>query len=178
MLVGFRNGANEPYNVSAIMGSLNSPLDFSIYVQNFTHQTYGLQIEPADEGSFTYQFRPDPALHPREFTVALTVFYTSTSGAMSSTTFFNSTIEIVEAPRTIDSEILFLWAMLLASVGFAGYKAYMVVMKLLGRKTGKKKGRSAPADTTSDDWLQGTSVHAERKKAEKAAKAKESAKVE
>lgn len=175
VLVGFRNGANEPYNVTAIMGSLNSPLDFSIYVQNFTHQAYGLRVEPADEGSFLYTFRPDPALHPREFTVALTVFYTNAAGQMSSTTFFNSTIEIVEAPRTIDSEILMLWAMLLGGVGFAVFKAYTFAMKLLGKKGGKGKRRSVPVDTSSDDWLTGTALGAERKKAEKAAASKAAA---
>eukprot|EP00951_Prasinocladus_malaysianus_P015737 scaffold121304_cov43-Prasinocladus_malaysianus.AAC.1 len=87
------------------MGSLNSPLDFGIYVQNFTLTNYGLKVDPDGQASLLYKFRPDAALHPREFTVALTVFYTTSQGAMSTSTFFNSTIEIVEPPRTIDSEI-------------------------------------------------------------------------
>jgi hypothetical protein len=33
-----RNDGSEPYNVSAIMGSLNSPVDFKRYFYNFTQQ--------------------------------------------------------------------------------------------------------------------------------------------
>lgn len=38
VLLGLHNEASEMYNVSAILGSLNSPTDFSIFVQNFTNQ--------------------------------------------------------------------------------------------------------------------------------------------
>lgn len=167
-MVGFHNGASTAYNISAIMGSLNSPLDFGIYVQNFTHQAYGIQVDPDGEASVLYTFRPDAALHPREFQVALTVFYTSSQGQMSSTTFFNSTVEIVEPPRSIDGEILFLWFLLFSAVGFAGYKTYQVISKFLGISGKGKKKAAPPADLTSDEWLQGTAIYAERKQAKKA----------
>ena len=38
VVLGFHNEATEAYNVTAIMGSLNSPTDFAIHVQNFTQQ--------------------------------------------------------------------------------------------------------------------------------------------
>jgi len=169
VIAGFHNGASQPYNVTAIMGSLNSPLDFGIFVQNFTYQTYGLQVNPDSEVSLLYSFRPDPALHPREFTVALTIFYMSHQGQMSTTTFFNSTIEIVEPPRSIDGEILFLWLMLLSAVGFAGYKAYSFLAKTLLKGGKSRRKAAAPVDNTTDEWLHGTSLAAERKQAAKAA---------
>lgn len=177
VVVGLHNGASQPYNITAIMGSLNSPLDFGIYVQNFTHQTYGLQVEPDSEASVLYSFRPDPSLHPREFTVALTMFYTDGASQMSATTFFNNTIEIVEPPRTVDGEILFLWALLLGAIGFAVYKAYAFVGKFIFKGKSKKKTTAAPADLTTDDWLEGTAIAAERKKADKA-RAKAASKAE
>lgn len=180
VLVGFHNGASSPYNITAVMGSLNSPLDFGIYVQNFTHMTYGLQVDRDGQASISYRFRPDPALHPREFTVALSVFYTNSLGQMFSNTFFNSTIEIVEPPRSIDAEILFLWVLLLGSAGFALFKAYTFLSKVLlkGGKTKRKVG--PPVDRTADEWLEGTALAAERKRAEKAAakKAASAAKAE
>lgn len=38
VVLGIRNDAIEPYNVSAVMGSLNSPIDFKRYFYNFTQQ--------------------------------------------------------------------------------------------------------------------------------------------
>jgi len=176
VVLGLHNSASQPYNISAIMGSLNSPLDFGIYVQNFTLQGYGVQVDPDGEASVLYTFRPDAALHPREFTVALTVFYTAAQGGISSTTFFNQTIEIVEPPRTIDAEIIFLWFLMLGTVGFLLYKAYAYVFKLLGGKSRGRKKAAAPSSASSDDWITGTALHLERKKAERvAAKAKAAA---
>lgn len=34
-----------------------------------------LSLKPGEQASLRYQFRPDPMLHPREFLVALHVFY-------------------------------------------------------------------------------------------------------
>jgi hypothetical protein len=34
--VGFYNEGAEPFNITLITGSLNSPLDFSMFIQNFT----------------------------------------------------------------------------------------------------------------------------------------------
>jgi hypothetical protein len=38
VVLGIHNDGSEPYNISGIMGSLNSPTDFSMYIQNFTQQ--------------------------------------------------------------------------------------------------------------------------------------------
>lgn len=51
--------------------------------------------------------------------VALTAFYnTATQGF--ATTFFNQTITIVEQPRLIDLELIFLWLLLLSLLGGGG----------------------------------------------------------
>ena len=44
VVLGFHNEATMAYNVTAIMGSLNSPMDFSIFVQNFTNQVRDLRM--------------------------------------------------------------------------------------------------------------------------------------
>jgi len=36
LLCGFYNGGDVPLNVTMVGGSLNSPLDFRLYVQNWT----------------------------------------------------------------------------------------------------------------------------------------------
>lgn len=53
--------------------------------------------------------------------VALTVFYAAEGGAnYYANTFFNRTIDIVETPKWVDTELLFLWLLLLAAVSVGG----------------------------------------------------------
>jgi hypothetical protein len=37
-VISAHNDASKAYNLTAIVASLNSPMDFSMYIQNFTHQ--------------------------------------------------------------------------------------------------------------------------------------------
>jgi hypothetical protein len=57
ILCHFSNNDNIPYNVSAIMGSLNSPFDFSYHIQNYTYKPLGIVVRPGDEITFQYQFQ-------------------------------------------------------------------------------------------------------------------------
>lgn len=41
VVVGIRNDATEAYNITSIMGSVNSPADFKTYIHNLTHQVRG-----------------------------------------------------------------------------------------------------------------------------------------
>lgn len=41
-VLGLRNDASELYNITAILGSINMPADFKLYVQNFTEQVCAL----------------------------------------------------------------------------------------------------------------------------------------
>lgn len=43
VVVGIRNDAAEAYNISSIMGSVNSPADFKTYIHNLTHQVCSLE---------------------------------------------------------------------------------------------------------------------------------------
>ena len=51
--------------------------------------------------------------------IALTVFYNTPTGGYAST-FFNRTVDIIEPPSYIDTQLLFLWLLLLAGLGAAG----------------------------------------------------------
>lgn len=37
-VISAHNDNSKPYNLTAIVASLNSPMDFSMYIQNFTHR--------------------------------------------------------------------------------------------------------------------------------------------
>lgn len=57
ILCHLSNNDNVPYNISAIMGSLNSPYDFSYHIQNYTYKPLGVVVRPGDEITFQYQFQ-------------------------------------------------------------------------------------------------------------------------
>jgi hypothetical protein len=90
-------------------------------------------LPPGEELSVEYTFRPDPILSPREFIVALHLIYEDpATGALHSNTVFNSTIDIVEMPKLVDTEMLFMYLMLI-SVAVGGGE--------WGRQQGWREGR-------------------------------------
>lgn len=156
--VGFHNGAAEALNISAIMGSLNSPFDFNFHVQNFSYQIYDTKLQPGEEVSLEYQFMPYGQLQPREFAMALTVFY-HTDKQLYSSTFYNGTVDITEPASLIDSQLIFLYLMALgiaAAIGYAVF-SYLASMGLVKKPKKKVKVDAGPrVDTDPSEWLKGT----------------------
>lgn len=159
VVAGLYNGGDETYNVTAIYGSLNAATDFRYYFQNFTGLPYYDILAPGQQVSLAYQFITALNLPPREFQVALTAFYnTATQGF--ATTFFNQTITIVEQPRLIDLELIFLWLLLLSLLGGGGYLGYTYASSAGWiRKTRKSRSNKKVEPRNPDsnaDWLKGT----------------------
>jgi hypothetical protein len=92
---GIYSGKN-PLNVTAIMGSLNSPYDFNYFVQNFTYKPIGVVVKGGEEITLEYQFQVHPMLEPVDFTFASVVFYESDELAYSNT-FFNQVTVLILA---------------------------------------------------------------------------------
>lgn len=175
--IGFHNGAAESVNISAIMGSLNSPFDFSYHVQNFSYQIYDARLQPGEEVSLEYQFMPYAQLQPREFTLALTVFY-HTDKTLYSTTFYNTTVDIVEASTVVDTQLIFLYLMFLGLLAGLGYVIYSYLASAGLVKKPKKKvpsstvQRTAAGEVDQSEWLKGTAYDQyQRAKAKRASKA-------
>jgi len=169
VVVSAHNDAATPYNISAMMGSLNSPMDFDLYIQNFTQQVYFQLLPPGEELSVEYTFRPDPILSPREFIVALHLIYEDpSSGRMHSNLVFNSTVDIVEMDRLVDTEMLFLYLMMAGVVGIVGYWVYCNLADKLGlnKIKGKKtKTKTGPAkDIDHEEWIKGTQYEVSQRK--------------
>eukprot|EP00798_Chlamydomonas_sp_ICE-L_P028292 gene28292-31402_t len=122
VVLGIRNDASEAYNVTSILGSLNSPMDFRMHIQNFTQQVYLQTIAPGQDLSFEYTFLPDYRLEARDFTVALTVVYSNSKQQFFSTTFFNNTVELIEQKQMVDHEMVSLVLLLAAMALGAGGK--------------------------------------------------------
>lgn len=165
VVVGLHNEASsEAYNISFIAGSLNSPADFSLHVQNFTMMPYGEVIGPGEEASFTYKFVPDARLSPRDFVVALTAFYSDSRGQWYSSTFFNQTIDIVEVKKVFDWELISLVGLFAACLMGSAYVLYLWVVSKGWLKPQKKRSkRTAPVNKQPDqqskeqeEWIKGS----------------------
>jgi translocon-associated protein subunit alpha len=88
VLCHFRNDGSSFYNISAIMGSLNSPVQFSHHYQNYSFKPFGTVVKSGEEITLKYSFTLHPDLEPSDYQLALTVFYDTSSEGFSST-FFN-----------------------------------------------------------------------------------------
>ncbi|KAK9823798.1 hypothetical protein WJX72_005579 [[Myrmecia] bisecta] len=140
VVVGFHNGGDERLNITGIMGSLNLAEQPAYFVQNFSGQGYAAALNKGEEASLHYTFTPAANLPQREFIVALTVFYQSQASAHS-TLFFNKTIDVIERPSWVDTELLFLWALLAAALGSVGVFLYKYVNTLAFVKKARKQPR-------------------------------------
>ena len=54
VVISAHNDASKPYNITAVMGSLNSPMDFDLYIQNFTQQVRGTSQQQQSKGLAWY----------------------------------------------------------------------------------------------------------------------------
>lgn len=102
-LCHFSNDGSTVYNVTAIMGSLNSPVDFRHYFQNYSYKPYGVIVKAGEEISFKYAFQIHTELEPIDYQLSITVFYESEKGSFS-TTFFNQTVELYYPSNDFDLE--------------------------------------------------------------------------
>lgn len=115
-IVGVVNNGQDPINVTSIMGSLNNNEDFGYYLHNFTQTEYSAWLEEGEEVSIGYTFKTAGNLDPVKYTVALTAFYENEEELFSHT-FFNETMEFLEAPTdfNIDLTVLLLVVVIIGS---------------------------------------------------------------
>ncbi|KXZ50707.1 hypothetical protein GPECTOR_15g391 [Gonium pectorale] len=170
-VLGIRNDASEPYNISAIMGSLNNAADFRAYYWNFTQQVYFQVVAPGKELSVEYTFLPPKDLPPNDYQVALTVFYEAAEG-FKSTTFFNQTVTVLEKGQLIDWKLIFLYVIFIALVAAGAFYVWNIVKEsqlyknLVGKKQRKVEVSRADND---DEWVKGTPYDSFRRQKAKAA---------
>ncbi len=94
-LCHFGNKGASYYNISAIMGSLNSPYDFRHHFQNYSYKPIGMVVKSDEEITMQYSFQLHPDLEPVDYQLSITVFYESETEAFS-TTFFNQVTSLTE----------------------------------------------------------------------------------
>lgn len=166
LLLGFRNSGVSSVSVSQISGSLNAPQQFSFYVENFTEISYMTVVEPDKEASFEYMFSLEPQHAGHTYTLCFTVFYSDIAEKYA-TTFFNTTVAILDPGGFLDAQTFFMYVLLVGiascslhyGMKVTGTLSYVVslVEKFADRGTRLRQDTSSLGKQANDEWLRGTS---------------------
>jgi hypothetical protein len=170
-LCHFSNTGNSPFNITAIMGSLNSPFNFDFYIQNYSYKPVGIVVNPGEEVSLDYQFQLHPNLEPTEYVIAHTVFYENQQRNPFSSTFFNETVELYYPTSDFDLQTL---GQLFGGIAFSiATIAITFFLCTIDQRSptsafatiGSKSKASKAASNDDDDWV---SAHLDTAKPKKA----------
>ena len=155
MLVTFSNKAHVHLNVTSVRGSVNSPLAYGVYLQNFTTAEYDTLIAPGKEATVKYTFKPNAGLIGRTMQLSHVLTYKTGQYVMEKTV-FNSTVSFAEpAGGLFDSTSLLLLFQLLSMLSVGGYFGLKELEKrgLIKLSDGEKK---VVNPGKPEDWLPGS----------------------
>jgi hypothetical protein len=181
LLLGFKNIGHKTFNITAIHGSFRYPSDPSIFVQNFTSWKYGAIVRPLEHVTLQYYFFPDELLEPKDYVFVCNVYYSDEENVNYTTTFFNSTIYMVEDSTPLDLKTFFTYFLILGVVGLVSYVIYTVrsgkklIPASLSKATSVEKGTRA-STSDSDEWLADSNFTGWKKQTKKAEKEKKNRK--
>ncbi|KAF3434649.1 hypothetical protein FNV43_RR21734 [Rhamnella rubrinervis] len=157
LLVGVKNDGDSSITVIAIKASVHLPFDHSLLVQNLTAQAFNNATVPASaQATFPYIFAVSKYLQPGTFDLVGTIIYEIDQNPYQST-FYNGTIEVVEAGGFLSVESVFLITLGIALLFLFGLWVHGQIQHL------SKKTKRAPkveigtktTDASMDEWLQG-----------------------
>ncbi|KAK7312203.1 hypothetical protein VNO77_35894 [Canavalia gladiata] len=158
LLVGLKNDGDSNLNVIAIKASVHLPFDHRLLVQNLTTQGFNNGSVPASaQATFPYLFAVSKFLQPGTFDLVGSIIYEIDDHPFQST-FFNSTVEVVESGNLLSMESVFLVTLGVALLVLLGLWIHGQIQHL------SKKTKRAPkvevgtrsTDASTDEWLQGT----------------------
>ncbi|KAE9593414.1 hypothetical protein Lal_00028977 [Lupinus albus] len=158
LLVGVKNDGESSLKVIAIKASVHLAFDHRILVQNLTTQVFNNGKVPATaQATFPYLFAVSKFLQPGNFDLVGTIVYEIDQQPYQST-FYNGTIEVVEAGAFLSIESVFLVTLGAALLALLGIWIHGQIQNL------SKKTKRAPkvevgtrsTDASLDEWLQGT----------------------
>ncbi|MQM03978.1 hypothetical protein Taro_036770 [Colocasia esculenta] len=156
LLVGMSNEGEANLRVLAIRASLHFPFDHHMLIQNLTVQEFfNASVPSSSQATFPYIFAVSKYLQPGSFDLVGTIFYEVEQHPFMST-FYNGTIEVVEAGGLFNIESVFLVTLGVALVSLLVLWAYGQIQNL------SKKTKKAPkveigtgtTDASMDEWLQ------------------------
>lgn len=124
--------------VTGLMGSLNSPVSFGYYLQNFSYDTEGYMANAHEDVTFDYVFKIGETLDAGQWQVALTLYY-QVGLLLYASTFFNETVTLIQ-PSAGSS-----WLLVLISLFATLCGAYYIIGKDALGQTASSNTRSEAA---------------------------------
>ncbi|OON16989.1 hypothetical protein X801_07180, partial [Opisthorchis viverrini] len=114
-LINTHEGTTLPrFTLDLLEGSLHYPGYYSYHIQNFTRVRLQNTLEPGQEGSLSYSFKPAAELAGRSFDLCVRVYYHDENGIYYVHPLFNQTVNLYEVEEGIDTELLFLGVLVVA----------------------------------------------------------------
>jgi len=168
MLVWFSNQAPAPMNIHGIFAALQSNMDSSRFIQNFTPRGLNLVVEPNTEASISYKFRPSEYLTPMPYRFFSLIEYSDEDKQRYFNVLFNETLGFGEANVAFDVELIMTYLLIIGFFVGCGYLVYSCVAKKTMKSKGKKAAKSdEPVPHEENEWLEGTSARKSSKKSKK-----------
>jgi len=168
VLLAFVNHGYTAMNITHMSAGLSHPLDRNYYIQNYSKAEYGLTVNPNEQISVSYRFRPDTMLDPRDYGLVAIVYYHDEVGRQHASPFFNGTITLIEPHTVFDFQQFTVYVFFLAIIGGATYYYTQVYAPSTASGSKKTKSKYVPPVyeeygskrkvTEDDEWLQGTNV--------------------
>jgi len=170
MLVWFANTNPEPMTINGIFAALQSSMDASRFIQNFTPRVFhDFTVKTNSEVSISYKFRPSEYLTPMPYRFFSLIEYSDAHGQRYFNVLFNETLGFSEANVAFDVELITTYLIILGTFAGGIYGIYHFIMKKAGKGKGKKGAKTdrVSRENTSDEdneWLKGTNAQVRRKK--------------
>ncbi|KAJ3427090.1 translocon-associated protein subunit alpha [Anaeramoeba flamelloides] len=140
ILAGLTNKGKTTYYLQRIGGSIRYPQDYSKVITNVTETDFrGIKLEPGQQIALPYYLYLSEAWQPRTYTLVLQAYYAEQDPVLVNytSTFFNSTIELLESGSSFDATMIFTYVAILAGAVFGGVQLYN--WKYASGKTGSLK---------------------------------------
>ncbi|KAM7256670.1 hypothetical protein ACFE04_012411 [Oxalis oulophora] len=158
LLVGFKNDAESSLNVIAIKASIHLNYDHRYFIQNLTAQAFNNATVPASaQATFPYIFAVSKFLQAGSFDLVGTIIYEIDQQPYQST-FYNGTIDVLEAGGVLSIESVFLVALGVALLVFlvVWIKNEINNFSKKTKRASKVEVGTGTTDSSLDEWLQGT----------------------
>ncbi|KAJ3423471.1 translocon-associated protein subunit alpha [Anaeramoeba flamelloides] len=127
ILAGLTNKGKTTYYLQRIGGSIRYPQDYSKVITNVTETDFrGIKLEPGQQIALPYYLYLSEAWQPRTYTLVLQAYYAEQDPVLVNytSTFFNTTIELLESGSSFDATMIFTYVAILAGAVFGGVQLY------------------------------------------------------
>ncbi|KAE8725591.1 Translocon-associated protein subunit alpha [Hibiscus syriacus] len=158
LLVGMEYVGESPLKIITIQASVHLPYDHRMLVQNLTaHVFNNATVSSSVQVTFPYMFAVSKYLQPGTFDLVGTIVYEIDQYPYQNT-FYNGTIEVVEAGGFVSVESVFLVTLGIALLVLLGLWLHGQFQRITKKtnKAPKVEVGTRNTDASMDEWLQGT----------------------